>query len=170
MKDEIYKELKELSPWLSEKLRNDGFHIDSHYFETLNTNISNNLGLEKDESLKSNYFETLQNQIINKVIPKKVNNVFHLKRWVVAASFVIIAACMGWFLINQEDKTYASNEHIDEDEIIEYYEDDLSISDLASLMSDQDLEEDFLTTDIYQDDIDEVLDYMIDDDNINLIY
>jgi len=149
-------------------IKNSGFKTPKNYFDGLEDSILNQIKLNEkidDTGFKvpDNYFESLDDVIINKVSQKpKVISLFTKRNLFYASSIAAALVLMFSIFINKNDLTFDDLEVASIENYI--YEEEFDTYELASLLSEEELNTDnFIDTD-YTDEALE--DYLLENTTI----
>ncbi len=174
--NDIDKELEEKAPFLAKVKRENPHTVPDGYFERMEEEILQKLGLEIDDSSPpAGYFEALPDVVDAKVGRHKNTSFFRLTFLMkIAASVIIILGAAFWFVTKNVDKTSAdiivSNQEMKEAlDYLETYEgvglEDFLVHDL---LNDDIVDEDLQDMEDL-DSIDELLDDLSDEELENLL-
>jgi hypothetical protein len=167
MKKEIREELEKMAPTLLEIGNQNPYRVPPMYFENMEI-VLNNVPDVSQQGIPNNYFENLANKVVIKAKTKKPVRIIslHAKRWMAAASIVIICVA-SYFTMNTNDTMSDNQSFVLDVEIEEAFDyladqDELYFSEVLEL-SDGDFFEE-TEGELYGDDIDFLLDEVTLDD------
>ncbi len=169
MKEEIKKEILDLSPELIEIGNRNPFLVPDGYWERLEGNIYDATQLQNGKtSVPANYFENLANRVIAEaeVKPKTKIKTLSYLRWVAASVAVIFA--VGYFTLGNDNMNSNAEEFVLENEVeeaIDYLEeqDGIYLTDVLSFL-DEDIFYEMESNELYTDEsFDSVLEELDDD-------
>ena len=142
MKEEIKKELEQISPELSQTGNRNPFKVPSGYWGQLEKGVFNSIDISgADDAPPADYFDTLADRVISNSKLKKKAKIrsINYRRWIAAAS-VLIMVFSGYLLINDSNELISTSEEyamdIDIDDAFDYLVDDegLYLSDVLNIM------------------------------------
>lgn len=178
MKTEIYNELKEIAPILSDVDNTGGFKVPSGYFERMNKGITNALDITESDKMPSGYFENLPEKVLAQAKNKKERtaidkspNIISLRRLSAIAAVFILGIFGVMSLMTQEEviSTDYFLAEVSDEEQLDYllYEDEHIYSDMYDYLEEEDIEALFDIENTIEDD-DELFDILDNEDIYSL--